>query len=62
GGPAAGVARLRLRRAALLLGRRPELRPAPVLPRCYRTGMRLKSAIITIVYQKALRIKPGQTS
>jgi len=30
--------------------------------RCYRTGLRLKSSIITIIYQKALRIKPGQTS
>jgi len=30
--------------------------------RSYRTGMRLKSSIITVVYQKALRIKPGQTN
>ena len=29
--------------------------------RCFRTGMRLKSAVIGIVYKKALRIRPGQS-
>jgi len=29
--------------------------------RCFRTGMRLKSAIIGLVYKKALKIRPGQS-
>ncbi|EWM27872.1 multidrug resistance-associated protein 1-like isoform 1 [Nannochloropsis gaditana] len=29
--------------------------------RCFRTGMRLKSAVIGLVYKKALKIRPGQS-